>query len=115
MKNGVPLNNQWVMPYNPFLSKKCTAHINVEIGSSIQSCTYLYKYVYKGLRMASVAVDSQDHSDTHQGDVIDKYVNSQFVTASEACWRIFKIDTHGRHPTIQCLVVHEKKLPDNHI
>ena len=48
--------------------------------------------------MASVAVDSQDQSDTCQGDEICKYVNSQFVTASEACWRIFEFDIHGRQP-----------------
>ena len=58
--------------------------------------------------MASVAVDSQDHSDTHQADEINKYVNSQFVTASKACWRIFEFDIHGRQPNIQCPAVHEK-------
>ena len=63
-------------PLQPFLSKKYNAHINVEICSSTQSCKYLYKYVYKGPDMASVADDSQDHSDTHQGDEINKCVNS---------------------------------------
>ena len=86
MKNGVPLNNKWVVPYNPFLTRKYNAHINVEIHSSIKSCKYLYKYVYKGPDMASVAMNLQLQNDIHQGDEIHKYVNSLFVTVSEACW-----------------------------
>ena len=45
-KNKIPLDNRYVVPYNPYLSKKYNAHINVEIWSSIKSCKYLYKYVY---------------------------------------------------------------------
>ena len=36
-KGGVPLENKYIVPYNPYLSKKYNAHINVEICSSIQS------------------------------------------------------------------------------
>ena len=73
MKNGVPLNNKWVVPYNQFLNRKYNAHINVEISSSIKSCKYLYKYIYKGPDMASVAVDLQLQNNTHQGHEIHKY------------------------------------------
>ena len=54
-KNGVSLDNRYVVAYNPYLSTKYNAHINVEICSSIKSCKYLYKYVYKGPDMASVS------------------------------------------------------------
>ena len=56
MKNGVPLDNRYMVPYNPYLSKKYSAHVNVEICSTINSCKYLYKYVYKSPDMASVLV-----------------------------------------------------------
>ena len=102
-KGGVPLDNKFVVPYNPYLSKKYNAHINVEICSSIQSCKYLYKYVYKGPDMASVGVDIGD-----KGDEIKKFVNSRFITASECMWRFFSFDVHGQDPSIQCLAVHEK-------
>ena len=45
MKNGIPLDNRHVVPYNPYLSVKYNAHINGEICNSIKSCKYLYKYV----------------------------------------------------------------------
>ena len=90
------MDNRYVVPYNPYLSKKYNAHINVEICSSIKSCKYLYKYVYKGLDMASVAVQSKA-----KGDEINRFVNSQFVTACEAFWRICGFDVHGRDPSVE--------------
>ena len=46
MKYGVQFDNRYVVPYNSYLSKKYNAHINVELCRTIQSCKFLYKYVY---------------------------------------------------------------------
>ena len=111
LENGVKLDNKYVVPYNPFLSKKYNAHINVEICSSIQSCKYLYKYVYKGPDMASVAVESEVQVPKEKNtDEINKFVNARFVTASEACWQIMSFPVHGRDQSIQRLAVHEENL-----
>ena len=83
MKNGVPLDNRHIVPYNPYLSKKYNAHINVEICSTINSCKYLYKYVYKGPDMASVqvvdnqgdALDNSSDTQPREQDEIKKFVN----------------------------------------
>ena len=80
-KKGILLDNRHVIPYNPCLSKKYNANINVEICNSVKSCKYLYKYEYKGPDMASVAVESE-----HKMDEIHKYIHSRFITASEGCW-----------------------------
>jgi hypothetical protein len=37
-----------VVPYNPYLTRRYKAHINVEVCSSIKVIKYVYKYVYKG-------------------------------------------------------------------
>ncbi|XP_021713592.1 uncharacterized protein LOC110681775 [Chenopodium quinoa] len=42
------LDNQWVIPYNPYLSLLFDCHLNVEVCSTIKAVKYLYKYVYKG-------------------------------------------------------------------
>ena len=49
IKNGIHLDKRYVVPYNPYLSKKYNTHINVEICSSSKCCKYLNKYVYKTL------------------------------------------------------------------
>ena len=85
IKNGVPLDNKYVVPYNPYLSKTYNVHINTEICSSIKSCKYLYKY--KGPDMALVAMQYQNGSDPEQKeaqvDEKNKYVNSRYVSAYE--------------------------------
>ena len=101
-KSGVLLDNKCVVPYNPYLSKRYNAHINVEICGSVQSCKYLYKYVYKGPHITSVGVEPHD-----KHDEIKKFVNSRFITGSECMWRFFSFDVHGRDQSVQCLVVHE--------
>ena len=111
-KNHVSLDNRYVVPYNSYLSVKYNAHINVEICSSIISCKYLYKYVYKGPDMASVAVEAENEYTSKDGskDEISKFVNSRFMTSSEGFWRICGFDVHGRDPSIQRLAVHEENF-----
>lgn len=57
---GAMLDNQWVVPYNPYLLSKYNAHINVEVCSSVKSVLYLYKYVYKGHDAATFAILNND-------------------------------------------------------
>ena len=99
-KGNAQLDNRFVVHYNPYLTKKYNAHINVEICSSIMSCKYLYKYVYKGPDMASVAMESDSGNKEGNIDEIKKFVTSRFITSSEGCWRMFPFDTHGRDPSI---------------
>ena len=37
---------------------------------------------------------------------ITRFVDARYVSASEACWRIFHYDLHDRSPSIQRLAVH---------
>ncbi|XP_073513990.1 uncharacterized protein [Phyllobates terribilis] len=44
----IEIDNRWVVPYNPLLSKIFQAHINVESCHSVKSIKYICKYVHKG-------------------------------------------------------------------
>ena len=48
--------HRWIVPYNPWLSKKYKAHINLEACISIKSVKYIFKYVYKGHDCANIEV-----------------------------------------------------------
>ena len=62
--------------------------------------------------MACVAIESDVNNQqaNKEVDEISNFVNSRFLTASEACWRIFAFDMHGRDPSMQRLAVHEENL-----
>lgn len=99
-KKGVRLDNRWIVPYNPYLCAKYSAHINVEICSTITAVKYLYKYVYKGQDRIMAGVQ---HGEINE---IQRYVDARYVSASEACWRIFHYELHDRSPAVQRLALH---------
>ena len=84
----------------------------------INSCKYLYKYVYKGPDMASVQVvrsqadpvDNNTDTKPKEQNKIKKIVNLRFITASEAYWHISGNDVHEREPSIQRFAVHEENM-----
>ena len=99
-KNGVKLDNRWVVPYNPYLCTKYSAHINVEICSTVTAVKYLYKCVYKGHDRIMAGIQHE------QINEIQHYVDARYISASESCWRIFHYELHDRSPAVQRLAVH---------
>ncbi|XP_021740112.1 uncharacterized protein LOC110706503 [Chenopodium quinoa] len=100
---NVELDNQWVIPYNPYLSLLFDCHINVEVCSTIKVVKYLYKYVYKGHDRISYNVVSCNN------EVVDetkKYQSGRWVSPCEAAWRIFSFDLFEMHPPVLPLQVH---------
>jgi len=107
---GHELDNQWVVPYNPYLLRLFNCHINVEACGCIKSVKYLFKYIYKGHDRASVAVRESDKEDEKGNiDEIKQYKDARWVTPPEALWRIYGFDLSKVHPPVKQLQLH---LPD---
>ncbi|XP_063987812.1 uncharacterized protein LOC135167977 isoform X2 [Diachasmimorpha longicaudata] len=77
--NQVELDNQWVVPYSPLLSKTYAAHINVELCSSVKSIKDMYKYINKGSDMAIFGVRNINNNDE-----IARYQMDRYISRSEA-------------------------------
>jgi len=105
------IDNRWVVPNNPWLSKKYDAHINVEICASIQSIKYVYKYIYKGHDTATITIE-EDAVPKHRQDKdeIKDYQEGRYVCAIEACWRMFGFKLGCRSPCVEALAVHLENM-----
>jgi hypothetical protein len=95
--------NEWVVPYNPYLSKKFNCHINVEICSSIKAIKYLYKYVYKGPDRANVGLNEHDPNHLNEPK---QYLDARYLSPPESCARILGFKMHDGDPPVQRLSLH---------
>lgn len=100
--NDIEIDNRWVVPYSPLLSKTFKAHINVEYCNSVKSIKYICKYVNKGSDMAVFGIANE----TQSVDEINQYQMGRYVSSNEAVWRILSFPMHERHPTVVHLAVH---------
>ncbi|XP_064643098.1 uncharacterized protein LOC135497266 [Lineus longissimus] len=97
------IDNRWIVPYNPYLSKKYNAHINIEACTSIKSVKYLFKYVYKGHDCANVRL-TQTNELTH--DEVNTFIDTRYVSAPEAFWRLSEFKLHEQSHSVYRLAIH---------
>ncbi|XP_064647485.1 uncharacterized protein LOC135500168 [Lineus longissimus] len=96
------IDNRWIVPHNPFLSRLFNAHINVEICTSIKSIKYVCKYICKGSDMAVFQIQS----DQQPINEIEQYQIGRYISTNEAIWRILAFPIHERYPPVIHLQVH---------
>ena len=96
---------------------KYQGHINVEWCNRSLSIKYLFKYIGKGPDTATVLLE-KDNRALHGKDAasptvkkpcldeINNYLSCRYVSATEACWRLFEFPIHHREPFVQCLYFH---------
>lgn len=77
--NNVVVDNSWIVPYSPLLSKTFKAHCNVEFCNSIKSIKYVCKYVNKGSDMAVFGIAAPDANDE-----VTRYQLGRYVSCNEA-------------------------------
>ena len=104
-KNGVPLDNRYVVPYNPWLLRKYHAHINVEWCNQARSIKYLFKYVNKGNDRVTIAFHANEEHNSAK-DEIKMYYDCRYVSPCEAIWRLFGWDIQYRYPPVERLSIH---------
>ncbi|CAK8572989.1 unnamed protein product [Lathyrus sativus] len=88
MKNHIVLDDRYVVTYNPYLLKKFQAHINMEWCNQSTLVKYLFKYINKGydrITAAVVQTDSDGSSVIRNVEEIKQYLDSRYVSSSEAC------------------------------
>lgn len=100
-QQDIEIDNRWIVPYSPILSKTFKAHINVEACHSVKSIKYICKYVTKGSDMAVIGFGAENSNDE-----VTQYQMGRYVSSNEAFWRIFSFPIHERHPTVVHLAVH---------
>ena len=101
IRTGLTVDNRWVVPYNPFLSRKFNAHINVEYCNSVKSIKYVCKYIHKGCDMAVFGAQQSGRRDE-----VKRFQTGRYVSTNEAVWRILAFPIHDRDPSVEQLPVH---------
>ena len=82
-KQGVQLDNQFVVPYSPHLLLKYRTHINVEWCNQSTSIKYMFKYINTGSdRITTAIVNAQNQDGTHNQvhDEIKHYLDCRYVS-----------------------------------
>ncbi|XP_055357003.1 uncharacterized protein LOC129602072 [Paramacrobiotus metropolitanus] len=106
------VDNQWIVPYNPYLLLKYNCHINVEICATIKSFKYLYKYIFKGHDVALITMTDSSGKKILNMDEIQAFVDSRYISAPEAHWRLSKYEMHAMSHTVVRMPVHKPNEQD---
>ncbi|GJT34990.1 hypothetical protein Tco_0925409 [Tanacetum coccineum] len=111
VKNGIHLDNRYVVPHNPLLMKKFQAHINIEWCNQNGAIKYLFKYINKSQDRVTVAFENEKTNDNtpKRKDEIKEYYDCRYISACEVAWRLYKFPIHYQYPPVQRLSFH---LPD---
>lgn len=96
--NNVTIDNRWVVPYSPVLSRAMNCHVNVECCNHIMAIKYVCKYINKGTDQATCEISNKDE--------ISCYQSGRYLSSAEAVWRILEFDIHRHYPPVQALEVH---------
>lgn len=105
MQQEVIIDNKWIVPYSPILSKTFNAHINIEFCNSVKAIKYICKYINKGSDQAIFNLQQEvGNSDTR--NEVQTYQAGRYISSNEAVWRLLSFPLHERYPSVTHLAVH---------
>ncbi|KAL3635206.1 hypothetical protein CASFOL_019753 [Castilleja foliolosa] len=113
MKNGIALDNRYVVPYNEALCRRFNAHINVEHCGWNMMIKYLFKYISKGADRVRFCISRSEYGPPGDADAttpavneVLNFVDGRYICPHEAAWRILDFPIHERNPAVEVLAVH---------
>ncbi|XP_042003866.1 uncharacterized protein LOC121752843 [Salvia splendens] len=107
MKDGVPLDNRYIVPHNRALLMKYGGHINVEWCNQSQSIKYLFKYINKGHDRVTASFFQSGADGARQNlDEVSLYYDCRYISSCEAAWRIFGFEIQYKDPSVERLSFH---------
>ena len=98
------MDNRYVVPPNRNLIVKFDTYIDVEVCNHSRAVKYHFKYIHKESVRATTTFHSTDTS--LERDETKTFLDCRYISASEACWRIFQFDIHYRYPSVKRLPFH---------
>lgn len=101
---SLPIDNRFVVPFNPFLSMKFDAHINVELCSTVKAIKYIHKYITKGADYARIGIENRENQIDY--DEVTQYLNCRYISSQEAAWHIQEFPIHGQSHSVVQLAMH---------
>jgi hypothetical protein len=90
-KNGIDVDNWFIVPHNVDLLVMFQAHINVEWVNRDEMHKYLFKYVTKGFGCARIGIQRQGSGEDPINDIINEinnFLECRCVTPNDGAWRL---------------------------
>ncbi|KAL3620360.1 hypothetical protein CASFOL_035272 [Castilleja foliolosa] len=116
-KNGILLDNRYVVPYNKELCSHFNAHINVEHCGWNMMIKYLFKYISKGADRVRFCISRSEDASAVDPDCgtsavneVQNFLDGRYICPHEASWRILNFPIHERTPAVEVLAVHLENM-----
>jgi len=97
--------DEWVVQYNRHILHMWDGSANVQIAHTVRLIFYLFKYLFKGNDYVRFEIQKAKEAGVPI-DEYDLFQKGRYISATEACWRIFEFHTSGISPPVSEIPVH---------
>jgi hypothetical protein len=108
-KNGIDVDNRFIVPHNVDLVVKYQVHINVERVNRDGMHKYIFKYVTKGFDSTRIGIQRGPTDTSSSNEPINEiniFLECHCVTPNDGSWMLLQYDIHYTDPSVERLHVH---------
>ena len=95
----VPVGDEWVASYNPYLLMRFDGHNHVDVVTATTCIKYLFKYCHKSEDYARARIQGIT-------DEIQLYRKTRYISAAEETWKLLGYQMIDRYPAVTKLHAH---------